>query len=484
MASDATIPAAIGRYSVERLLGAGAMGRVYLARDPKLDRAVAIKTIKRRDMDDDVRRTFLERFQNEARAAAKVHHPHIVQVFDVGEDEGEGPYLVFEYVAGRSLKQKLRAEGPMGPEEIVRFADEIAGALDAAHAAGIIHRDLKPDNLLLAPSGSAKLADFGVARLPDAALTKEGQFLGTPCYAAPETLREGRYGSSSDVFSFAATLYEVVSGKRAFPGSDAVSVAHKVIHETPKAPSLAAEGGEVPSDVDTVILHGLEKDVAMRAGSATEIAHALRIAYEDAGLVRPITRPDTTLSQRRSIPEEKGGFGGFALLLILALALGVGAVLVLAEDPPDHARDAGWTPIQNHADASVADGSVSLEAGVADGGIMDAGADAGPEDAGVGEDAGMDAGTEDAGVDAGPEDAGIGADAGTGEPGPAVDPGVLARLSRHEREERGKEALDAARDALRTGDRDAARARLREARAYDPGNPDIDALAARVDARP
>ena len=230
-AMDASIPKQIGRYAVDRLLGSGAMGHVFLGRDPELDRPVAIKTVRDLKMDEEAMGTFLERFRNEARAAARLHHPHIVQVYDVGEDADAGPYLVFEYVAGSTLKQALRARGPLAPEPLCRLADELAEAIELAHQHGIIHRDIKPDNVLLSPAGSAKLADFGVARVPNAALTREGQFLGTPCYAAPETLDRGEYGPKTDVFSFAAMLYELISGARAFPGSDAVAVAHKVLHD-------------------------------------------------------------------------------------------------------------------------------------------------------------------------------------------------------------------------------------------------------------
>ena len=216
------IPKQIGRYTIDRLLGSGAMGFVFLGRDPELDRAVAVKTVRDLHMDPETLKLFLERFRNEARAAARLHHPNIVQVYDVGDDADLGPYLVFEYVAGSTLKQILRSRGALDALGVVRLAEEIGDALSLAHEHGIIHRDLKPDNLLVTPDGMTKLADFGIARIPNAALTREGQFLGTPCYAAPETLKLGEYGVRSDLFSFAAVLYEACAGARAFPGDDAV----------------------------------------------------------------------------------------------------------------------------------------------------------------------------------------------------------------------------------------------------------------------
>ncbi|HJK95655.1 MAG TPA: serine/threonine-protein kinase, partial [Polyangiaceae bacterium LLY-WYZ-14_1] len=234
------IPRTVGRYEIDRLLGAGAMGLVYLGRDPELDRPVAIKTVRDLELEAEAKATFLERFRNEARAAARLHHPAIVQVYDVGEDERLGPFLVFEYVPGSTLKQVIRADGPLDADRLLALAGQVAEAIDIAHAAGIIHRDIKPDNLLLTADGRTKLADFGVARVPNAALTREGQFLGTPCYAAPETLQDARYAEASDLFSFAAVLYEALTGVRAFPGDDAVAVAHKVVHESPLPPSRAS----------------------------------------------------------------------------------------------------------------------------------------------------------------------------------------------------------------------------------------------------
>src|SRR5688500_6084374 len=153
---DSGGPREIGRYVVDRMIGSGAMGHVYLARDHRLDRAVAIKTLRELGLSPEAKAMFLERFRNEARAAARVHHPGIVQVYDVGEDEAVGPYLVFEYVAGASLKQILRSRGPLAPEDVVSLAEQVGDALDVAHAANIIHRDVKPDNLLVADGGAIK----------------------------------------------------------------------------------------------------------------------------------------------------------------------------------------------------------------------------------------------------------------------------------------------------------------------------------------
>ncbi|MDQ3031042.1 MAG: serine/threonine protein kinase, partial [Myxococcota bacterium] len=314
------IPEKIGRYTVDRLLGQGAMGSVYLGRDPALDRKVAIKTVRDLDLDEKHRKSFLERFKNEARAAARLSHPSIVAVYDVGEEDGIGPFLVFEYVPGSTLKHVLRSRGALPALEVIEIATQIAGALEVAHAAGIIHRDVKPDNILVSEDGRAKLADFGIARVPDAALTKEGQFLGTPCYAAPETLARGAYSPQSDIFSFAAVIYELVCGVRAFPGDDAISVAHAVVHESPPPPSEAGSRA-LPKVVDDVVLRGIAKDPEARYASAIEMVEDLDRALVESGLIEGGTMPARA---RRS-----GGGWVFGSVLAGAAIIGVALVIGL-----------------------------------------------------------------------------------------------------------------------------------------------------------
>src|SRR5262245_42760191 len=179
------LPKRIGRYDVERELGQGAMGRVLLARDSVLGRRVAVKILR-----DDLglppeqKAALFARMRNEARAAATVSDAGIVTLHDMGEDEALGLYLVFEFVEGPTLRERL-SMGPLALEEVAKLARELGRALTHAHAEGVIHRDVKPENVLLASTG-AKLADFGIARLPDSTLTKAGSVLGTIAYSAPE----------------------------------------------------------------------------------------------------------------------------------------------------------------------------------------------------------------------------------------------------------------------------------------------------------
>ncbi|WP_437616531.1 serine/threonine-protein kinase [Sorangium sp. So ce834] len=251
----AALPAALGRYNVQRLLGEGAMGRVLLAHDPVLDRDVALKHLR----DDlriprDVREQLVVRMRHEARAAARVTHPNLVTLHDVGEDPDFGLYLVFEYVEGPTLKQHL-LERPLSAAQAARLARELGEALTIAHRAGIVHRDIKPENIILSANGG-KIADFGIARIPDSTLTHQGGLMGTPAYSAPETFRAGKFSPESDQFSLAAVMYEAISGKRAFPGDDAVSVASKIASDDP--PPIA-QGIGVPPSLDQVLARGLSK---------------------------------------------------------------------------------------------------------------------------------------------------------------------------------------------------------------------------------
>lgn len=431
------------------------MGSVFLGRDPELDRAVAIKTVRHLDLDEPKRQTFLIRFKNEARAAARLSHPSIVAVYDVGEDEAVGPYLVFEYVAGTNLKEILRSRGPMQAKETVRMARQIASAIDVAHAAGVIHRDIKPDNILVSPEGQAKLADFGVARVPDAALTKEGQFLGTPCYAAPETLGSGKYGPHSDLFSFAAVLYEAITGRRAFPGDDAISVAHKVVHDDPLPPHEAATETSVPAAVSALMLRALAKEPRGRPPSASALVDELMAAYVEAGVLREDTTGlnlATADTVDASTDDSGGGRGWFVAVLLLAGAVGLGAVAMFTD----------WTQFSRNGNTETGGGDE--DAAIDASSVLDAGDDASTLDAGLETDAGNE--MADAGIDASEPDAGAGFDA--------------SWMSAFEREEAAKDSIDEARAALRSGNITDARVALDRARALDPGNEDIAELEAQL----
>lgn len=434
------LPSKIGRYEIDRLLGQGAMGAVYLGKDPSLDRLVAIKMVKDLGLEETAKKRFLDRFRNEARAAGRLSHPSIVQVYDVGEDPDVGPYLVFEYVKGSSLKELLREKKRLEPRVLLSLCAQLGDALDVAHAAGIIHRDVKPDNVLVGEDGRAKLADFGIARVPDAALTKEGQFLGTPCYAAPETLAEGRYGPRTDQFSFAVMTYELICGRRAFPGEDAITVAHAVLHDHPLPPSEAGDM-DLPEAVDEVVLRGMAKDDKARFANASEFVRALEAAYAGAGIVsmREGTgpRPIAAIAS-----ESKSSWVWLVGLLILALVGGG----VLATTTP-------CTPVELALD--------------------DAGVEVFPDasrrvrerpDAATRRTEGPDARDE---ADAAVEEV----------------PDAFRALSQREIEDLAKDEIDAARAAVERGDVDGARTHLRRARELDPESSDLSEVEALIDAQ-
>jgi serine/threonine-protein kinase len=309
MTRDA-LPDRIGRYEVERVLGHGAMGRVILARDPVLDRSVAIKLLRSDlPLPPEQRAALFDRMRHEARASARVSHPNIVALHDMGDDPELGLYLVFEYAEGATLKDRLE-QTRMGPEACAKLAREVGGALSTAHRAGVLHRDIKPENIILTKTG-AKVADFGIARVPDSTLTRDGGVLGTPAYAAPEALHRGAFSPLSDQFSFAATLYEAVSGRRAFPGDDAVAVATLIT--TTQPPGMAILCG-LDEDVDEVVLRAMAQQPGERFASAEEFANAL----SEALLLSPRssmqtmpdqhhTRADAEHAHRRELVAGIGG---------------------------------------------------------------------------------------------------------------------------------------------------------------------------------
>jgi serine/threonine-protein kinase len=343
----------VGRYEVVRLVGEGAMGRVLLAHDPVLDRDVAVKYL-RSDLKipRDVRSGLLARMQHEARAAARVAHPNLVVLHDMGEDPGVGLFLVFEYVEGPTLKQRLLDDRRLPAPEAARLVRELSAALTVAHDAGILHRDVKPENIMLAKTGG-KIADFGIARIPDSTLTHQGGLMGTPAYSAPETFRAGKFSPASDQFSLAASIYEAISGQRAFPGDDAVTVAARIASESPEP--IAAAAGLAPA-VDAVLGRALSRlpedrfptceafgaalSRSLSLPAAADLARADPPPASPASLAVSLP-PDTTgVPARVSLipPERRTGqvlLGG--LLVVATAALVIRTALRAAESGPDPA---------------------------------------------------------------------------------------------------------------------------------------------------
>jgi Protein kinase domain len=279
----------IGRYEILKTLGKGAMGVVYKATDPLLDRTVAVKTIMSpQSSGRRVRSAFLERFQREAKAAAKMQHPAIVTIFDVGIDEETGaPFMVLEYLPGESLADRLdRVRISLG--KAVQISLDLASALSFAHNQRIVHRDVKPANVLHAGEYRWKLADFGIARMPDSDLTQVGIFMGTPGYSPPESIREGRYTPQADVFAWGAVLYELMSGRIPYEGPDTKTTNSYVVQGNALPPTR--HDSSIPEPLSAVCMRALQSSAEHRFRDGAEAEAALREAWQHClvqGLIHP-----------------------------------------------------------------------------------------------------------------------------------------------------------------------------------------------------
>ncbi len=255
------------RYTLERELGRGGMGVVYLARDAQLDRPVALKFLGSLvDHSED----FRKRFIREAKAAAKVNHPNIVSIYDISATEGKS-YIAMEYVDGVTLHRYVAEKGALPPRETVAIARQVCSALAAIHQAGVIHRDLKPDNILIARGGLVKLGDFGLAKAEGMRLTGTNVVMGTPGYMSPEQAQGKPADARSDLYSFGLILHAMLTGKTWFLGRDAIQ---RQIDETPPPPGELVPG--VPPALDEVVMKCLKKDPAERYPSAQDLLNALR----------------------------------------------------------------------------------------------------------------------------------------------------------------------------------------------------------------
>jgi eukaryotic-like serine/threonine-protein kinase len=281
MTAAGDVPAQLGRYVIERVLGRGAMGVVYLAFDPHIERKVALKTIQQAPGGGDAAQELTARLANEARAAGRLVHPHIVAVYDYGEN-GDTAFIAMEYVRGESLAARLaqhaRAGSRMNAASALRWFAQLLDALDYAHDAGVVHRDIKPANLLIAARGECKVADFGIAHLDTSVLTQTGMLLGTPSYMSPEQFAGEAVDARSDLFSCAVVLYEMLTGVCPFTGTPG-AVMRKILDDTPPAPTEIAP--ELPAYVDELVMKAMAKRPEARYASAREWRDALLAALAD-----------------------------------------------------------------------------------------------------------------------------------------------------------------------------------------------------------
>ena len=261
------------------------MAEVYVAEDQLLNRIVALKVLFPELARDEA---FVERFRREARAAASLNHHNIVSVYDFG-GEGDSWFIVMEFVEGRTLRDIMRAEGPMDPARSAELASEVAAALAAAHAQGIIHRDVKPANVLIAgDTGTVKVADFGIARAANArqGLTMPGTVLGTATYLSPEQAQGAEVDHRTDIYSLGMVLWEMLAGKAPFIGDSPVAIAYQHLRET--APPPSTHNPRVPPALDAVVMKAMSKDPAARQASAEEMREEL------LAIDRAVGDPDAT----------------------------------------------------------------------------------------------------------------------------------------------------------------------------------------------
>src|SRR5580658_3116279 len=312
-----------GRYRLDAVVGRGGMSTVYRAFDTVLERPVAIKLMHREIASDSDQ---LERFRREARAVAQLSHPHIVGVIDAGEDENR-PYIVFEYVEGETLKDRIRRVGRLPIPEAVAYAIEIARALGAAHARHIVHRDVKPQNVLIDEEGSAKVTDFGIARtLEEEGLTADGRVLGTTDYVSPEQALGQDVTGQSDLYSLGVVLYEMLTGEVPFKGESQVAVAMKHVRET--IPDVQLRRPEASATLAGVLETATAKRVDERYADDAELIADLEdvLAIETArsgsatGEVTTVLRTLPSRTRRR-IPLRVR-----QPVLVAALALALAAV--------------------------------------------------------------------------------------------------------------------------------------------------------------
>ena len=263
-------PETIGRYSVIRELGRGAMGVVYEASDPNLGRTVALKTIHANAIGTNPEEA-AQRFKNEARAAGSLSHPNIVTVFDAGEQDGL-LYIAMELLAGETLESLLSKQRTIPLDKAIDITRQICAALDYASAKGIVHRDIKPANIILLPNGTVKITDFGLARTAEA-ITMTGQVMGTPHYMSPEQVRGRPVDGRTDIFSVGVMLYEMVTGERPFEGQSITTIMYKIVHETPTSPR--ALDSSIPPGLSAVIEQSMAKSPEERFQTGAALATAL-----------------------------------------------------------------------------------------------------------------------------------------------------------------------------------------------------------------
>ncbi|HTX10600.1 MAG TPA: protein kinase [Solirubrobacteraceae bacterium] len=337
-----------GRYRLEEVIGRGGMSTVYRGTDLSLDRIVAVKVAMDPLLERDP--VYASRFKREARAAAGISNSGVVTVFDAGAD-GPTRYIVMEYVEGQDLAAILREERPLEPTRAADIAEQVAGTLAAAHAAGIVHRDIKPGNIMVTPEGRAKVLDFGIARTSDGvSLTQTASVLGTAPYMSPEQAMGQPADARSDIYSLGCVLYEMLTGKPPFMGDLPAAVLHQHVRVAPKPPS--ALNPDVPPALDALVLEMLAKSPADRPQTAAEVRDRLATLESATEATKPLPAapvpPAPTVAQpllpapepvppTAPVSPRKRGSGPWVVFTVIAVLL-LGAAVAYAVTSGDSGK--------------------------------------------------------------------------------------------------------------------------------------------------
>ena len=312
----------LGPYEITEQLGAGGMGEVYLAQDTRLGRKVAIKVLPAEFASDPER---LARFEQEARAAAALNHPHIAAVHDVGVEDGTH-FMVQEYLEGNTLREPL-GKGALPLKKALGLATEIAEALAAAHAAGIIHRDLKPENIFVTKEGHAKVLDFGLAKLTEVAVTgspggatQSPTMMGTAGYMAPEQVEGGEVDQRTDMFAFGCVLYEMAQGARAFGGRNVAEVLHRLVNSDPEPMA-----DELPSELHRIVRKCVAKEPAKRYQTAGDLVVDLQALGTDVESGAALPPTPVAVETARGIPWKLAAPVAVAIALLAAFGVWITA---------------------------------------------------------------------------------------------------------------------------------------------------------------
>jgi len=312
-------PGAIGRYEILEEVGRGSMGVVYKARDPRIGRVVALKTIAfsfplAAGEEDE----FLQRFYHEAQIAGRLNHPNIVTIHDVGEKGAEGEaYIAMEFVTGTNLHDLLAGGGRLPLAQVTEVVGQLAQALDYAHQNGVVHRDIKPANIVLMENGQAKILDFGIARLAAGGLTRPGKFFGTPNYMAPEQVTGLEVDGRADQFALGVILYQLLTGEKPFVGDSVTAISYQVVNVDPAPPSKL--NPSLRPSFDRILRKALSKAASDRYPRCQDLADEVKAAVADWRAASDRSTPPTLVSSRKegsqgADPAAEGGVRGITFL--------------------------------------------------------------------------------------------------------------------------------------------------------------------------